>query len=151
MTSTNLLPEPAVSRRLQADAIVRRYALLSAGVGLVPVPGLDVAALGALHVALIRDLTEHYGHAFSEHAARNIVVAVAASIIPGSIGSAFGRRVLRALPFVTPGIGLAALALSSGAVSYALGAAFIHHYESGGTLGSFDPSRLHGWTSRQTA
>jgi uncharacterized protein (DUF697 family) len=130
-------------RRADAMAIVRRYAMVSAAAGAVTVPVLDVAALGAIHIALIKDITTHYGAEFSEHAARNILIAIGASLIPGSIGSVFARRALRLLPFVTPGIGLAAMSASSAAVSYLLGTVFVRHFEAGGTLDTFNVENLH--------
>ena len=138
----------SAGRRSNAMRIVHRYVLISAAAGAVPVPVLDIAALGAVHVALIKEITEHYGAEFSEHAARNILVAIGASLIPGSIGSVVARKILRALPFVTPGLGLAAMSASSAAVSYALGTIFVRHFESGGTLDSFKVENLHrlvGW------
>ena len=123
--------------------IVHRYVLLSAAAGLVTVPLLDVAALGGLHVALIKEITEYFGAEFAEHTARNIVIAIVASLIPGSIGSVIGRRVLRALPFMTHGLGLATMSTFSAAVSYGLGVLFIRHFEAGGTLDSFNVENLH--------
>jgi uncharacterized protein (DUF697 family) len=102
-----------------------------------------VATLGSVHIALIREITKHYGNEFSDHAARNILVAIAASLIPGSIGSVLGRKALRALPFITHGLGLATMSAFSAAVSYALGVGFVRHFEGGGTLDSFDIENLH--------
>lgn len=131
--------------------IVHRYVAISAMAGLITVPVVDVAALGGVHVALIKELTEYYGAEFSEHTARNIVIAIAASLIPGSIGSALGRKALRALPFITHGAGLLTMSAFSAVVSYGLGLAFIRHFEGGGTLDSFDPERLHKFFSRSPA
>ena len=130
-------------RRATAMSIVHRYVLISAAAGVITVPVLDVAALGTVHVALIKEITEYYGDEFSEHAARNILIAIGASLVPGSIGSVIGRRVLRALPFVTPGLGLATMSAFSAMVSYTLGTVFVRHYEAGGTLNSFNLENLH--------
>jgi len=132
-----------MTRRAGAMKIVHQYVLFSAAAGLVTVPVLDVAALGALHVALIKEITEYFGAEFSEHAARNIVIAIAAGLVPGSIGSVIGRKVLRALPFMTHGLGLATMSAFSAAVSYALGILFIRDFEAGGTLESFNVEDLH--------
>jgi uncharacterized protein (DUF697 family) len=134
---------PAGSRRASAMKIVRRYVLISAGAGLITLPVIDVSALAAVHVALIKELTEHYGHEFSEHVARNILIAIGASLIPGSIGSILGRKLLRALPFVDPVSALAAMSGFSAFVSYSLGRVFIEHFERGGTLANFDVEHLH--------
>jgi uncharacterized protein (DUF697 family) len=130
-------------RRAGAMKIVHRYVLISAGAGLITVPIVDVSALAGVHIALIKELSEFYGHEFSEHAARNILIAIGASLVPGSIGSFLGRKVLHALPLVTPVLGLATMAGFSAFVSYSLGRIFVEHFEAGGTLHNFDVEHLH--------
>lgn len=132
-----------MGRRAGAMKIVHRYVAISAAAGLVTIPVLDVAALGAVHLALIKELTEYFDHEFSEHAARSIVIAIAASLIPGSIGTAVGRKVMHALPFITPGLSLATMSAFSAGVSYGVGVGFVRHYEAGGTLHTFDVKDLH--------
>jgi uncharacterized protein (DUF697 family) len=139
------------AQRAGAMRIVHRYVAASAIAGLNPVPVLDVTVLGGIHVSLIRDLTNHYGAAFSDHAARNILIAIAATIIPGAIGTILGRKALRAIPFLVPGAGLVTMSAFSAAVSYGLGRIFINHFESGGTLDSFDLENLHRIFSWKTA
>ncbi len=132
------------ARRAAAMRIVRRYAAMSAGAGaVIHSPLLDVAALGGLHVSLIRDITRHYGGEFSEQAARGVIVAVTASIIPGTLGTIAGHKALGLLPFITPGAGLLVMAASSAATSYAVGSIFVRHFEAGGTLRSFNIESLH--------
>ncbi len=131
------------AKRIGAMSIVRRYVAASAIAGLNPVPVLDVAVLGGVHLSLIHDLTTYYGAEFSEHAARNLLIAIAASILPGAVGTVIGRKVLRAMPFLVPGAGLLTMSAFSAAVSYGLGRVFINHFETGGTLDSFRLENLH--------
>jgi uncharacterized protein (DUF697 family) len=131
--------------RAGAMKIVSRYVMISGAAGLINVPVLDVSALACVHVALIKALAEHYGHEFSEHAARNILIAVGAGLVPGSIGSIssiISRKVLGVL-LVNPVVSLAAMAGSSALVSYALGRVFVEHFEAGGTLHDFNVDNLH--------
>lgn len=143
LTETSERRPTATQQRAGAKRIVRRYVLMSAAAGCLNVAVLDAATLGAVHVALIKELTEYYGAEFSQHIARNILIAILAGIVPGSIGSIIGRKVLRALPLAMHGAGLAMMSASSAAVSYALGMVFIRHFEAGGTLDSFDVKNLH--------
>lgn len=131
------------AKREEALRIVHRWVAISAGAGMLSTPVLDVTLLAGVHVTLIKEISEHYGVPFSDHAARNILIAIGASIVPGSIGSVFGRRLLAALPFFSPPVSLLAMSVSSAAVSYGLGRLFIHHFESGGTLDTFDVRNLH--------
>lgn len=120
--------------------IVHRYVLISAAAGAIAIPVVDVVTLAGVHVALIKEICEHYGVEFSQHTARNILIAIASSLIPGSIGSVLGRKVLRAVPLLVGVLGTSAF---SAAVSYGLGTLFVRHFEAGGTLDSFDVENLH--------
>ena len=132
------------ARYAGAQRIVRRYAAASAAAGaVIHAPLLDVAALGGIHISLIRDLTHHYGGEFSEQAARSIVVAIGASVLPGTIGTVVSHKLLGLLPFITPGAGMLVMSGASAATSYALGMIFIRHFESGGSLASFNLDSLH--------
>jgi len=138
-------------RGLEASAmkIVYRYMAVSAGAALIPVPGVDTAILAGVHVALIKQLCDHYSVDFSEHTARNVLIAVAGSIVPGTIGSVVSRKFLRVLPSAARVFGWALMSASSAAFSYGIGRLFIHHFESGGTLPSFDTRGLHKVFHRQ--
>ena len=126
-----------------ALTIVYKYMAVSAGAALVPVAGVDVALLAGVHVSLIKRLCDHYKVDFSAHTARNILIAVLASVIPGTLGSIVGRRVLRLLPPAAGLFGWGLMSASSAVFSYGIGMLFIHHFESGGNLLSFDTRRLH--------
>ena len=73
----HLSPE---ARRAGAMALVHRYVIVSAGAALIPIPVVDVVALAAIHVELIRQITQYYGEDFSEHAARNLLIAIGTSL-----------------------------------------------------------------------
>jgi uncharacterized protein (DUF697 family) len=126
-----------------AMKIVYRYMAVSAGAALVPIAGVDVAVLAGIHVALIKRLCEHYTVDFSEHTARNILIAVAGSVIPGTFGSIAGRKVLHILPPPARVLGWGLMSASAAVFSYGIGMLFISHFESGGNLISFDARRLH--------
>lgn len=141
----NDAPEPITApvvdvRHDGALHIVNQYAVASAGAGLIPIPGVDVTVLAGIHLALIKKLCEHYGESFADHAARNIVIAVGVSLVPGTIGSAVSRPILGSLPRL---LGPLVMSASSAAVSYALGRVIMAHFEGGGTLASFDVKDLH--------
>jgi uncharacterized protein (DUF697 family) len=126
-----------------AMTIVYRYMAVSAGAALIPIPGADIAVLAGIHVSLIKRLCEHYKVDFSEHTARNILIAVLGSVIPGTVGSAVGRKVLHLLSPTARVFGWGVMSASSAVFSYGIGMLFIHHFESGGDLLSFDARRLH--------
>ena len=130
-------------REAASMQIVYRYVAMSAGAALIPAPGVDTIVLAGIHVALIKEICEQYDVSFSEHAARNILIAVLASVGPGAVGSLASRKVLQVLSATTRVFGWAFLSAWSAAFSYGLGRLFITHFESGGTLLSFDATRVH--------
>jgi hypothetical protein len=109
--------------------------LVSAAAGVIPLPELDVTILAGIHIALINETSEHYGVAFSEHAARNIVMAVAAS--PRARDDRIGRR--------SPAAARAAFHHTGprGADDVGVIRVVMAHFERGGTLDSFDVKNLH--------
>jgi uncharacterized protein (DUF697 family) len=132
-----------LNRESGAMKIVRRYMLFSFGAAMIPAAPLDTVVLAGVHVVLIKKICEHYGVEFSDHAARNILIAILGSLIPGSIGSVVGKKMFRMLPLAMHAAGFVAMAGFSAAVSYGIGKIFIRHFESGGTLLDFNLDKLH--------
>lgn len=126
-----------------ASSILKRYAVASGGAGLITAPFLGIAATTALHLALIRDLSLLYGVEFSKDSARGILIALGAAFVPGWIGGALERSVLKRLSGITGMLGWVALAGFSAAVTYGLGKVMIEHFESGGDLKNVDMEKLH--------
>jgi uncharacterized protein (DUF697 family) len=123
----------AGSRTAGARKIIKDYSMWSAGAGLVPLPVLDMAALAALELKMLKSLSAYYGMEFSGQKARAIVSA----LIGGFHGGLITGSILKLVPFV--GASLMALTpVASGAITYAIGMVFMQHFESGGTLLDFD-------------
>lgn len=122
--------------------IVHRYMAVSAGAAFIPIVGADVVTLAGIHVALVKQLCEHYQIDFTDHTARNVLIALGVSVIPGTVGSMLSRRLLRVLPATGTVFGWMLMSAGSAAFSYAIGRLFIEHFEAGGTLDSFDTTRL---------
>src|SRR5690349_21627153 len=69
-------PADSMDRVGRADAIVRRKVLWALGVGVVPLPIVDMLGVAGLQIAMLKDLSELYGVAFSNDAARKIVASL---------------------------------------------------------------------------
>jgi len=125
-------------RRAQAAKLVERFALWSGVAGLLPIPFVDLAAVGGLQLQMLRRISQIYDVAFSENRGKALVASLAGSMLPasGAIGVA---SLMKGLPILgTTVSSLTMPALSMGA-TYAIGLAFIQHFSSGGTLLNFDP------------
>jgi uncharacterized protein (DUF697 family) len=137
-TSTDEAIADGASRDETALNLVNRFALWSGVAGLIPVPLIDVAAVGGLQIQMVRRLSQIYDVAFSDNRTKAIVASLAGSLIPATSGIG-AASMLKAVPVVgTITAGFVMPALSAGA-TYAIGKAFIQHFASGGTLLDFNP------------
>jgi uncharacterized protein (DUF697 family) len=125
---------PGVSSNTEkANEIVRTHVLWSVGAGLVPVPVLDIAAVTAVQLDMIKGLANVYQHDYSESLGKSLLSALAGSTL-ARIGASF----VKAIPVVGSVVGGASMAVLSGASTYAVGMVFIQHFEGGGNLQNFN-------------
>jgi uncharacterized protein (DUF697 family) len=126
------------SRNEVATKLVDRFAIWSGVAGLVPIPVVDLLAVGGLQVQMLRRLSQIYDVEFSENRGKAVIAALAGTMIPATSGMG-AASALKAVPILGMlASGFVMPALSAGA-SFAIGKAFIQHFESGGTLLDFNP------------
>jgi uncharacterized protein (DUF697 family) len=129
-------------RDLLASQLVDRFSLWSGAAGLVPIPLVDVAAVGGLQLLMLRRLSEIYGVPFSENRGKSIIASLAGSVLPASTATSSAMTVGSLIKGV-PGIGWAVGALTmpvfSAGATWVIGRVFIQHFASGGTLLDFNP------------
>jgi uncharacterized protein (DUF697 family) len=130
------------SRVARAMDVVRRNMLWSAGAGVLPMPLLELAAITAVEVKLVKELADHYGTPFRKDIAKTAVVSLIGSLGSVTIGKMIALSGLRAIPVLGQVIAIAAVPGIAAAVTYAIGRVFISHFEAGGTLLDFDPAEM---------
>jgi uncharacterized protein (DUF697 family) len=121
-----------------ASKLVERFSLWSGVAGLLPMPVVDVFVVGGLQLQMLNRLSQIYGVPFSQNRGKALIASLAGSWIPATsgIGAASALKFVPILGAVVSGFVMPVL--SAGA-TYAIGKAFIKHFESGGTLLDFDP------------
>lgn len=126
------------SREEVASKLVDRFAIWSGVAGLVPIPVVDLLCVGGLQVQMLRRLSQIYDVEFSENRGKAVIAALAGTMIPATsgMGAASALKTVPVLGMLAGGFVMPAL--SAGA-SFAIGKAFIQHFESGGTLLDFNP------------
>jgi uncharacterized protein (DUF697 family) len=136
-TATETPTTPA-ERHEVASKLVDRFAIWSGVAGLIPVPVVDVLCIGGLQVQMLRRLSQTYDIEFSENRGKALIAALAGTMIPATSGIG-AASAMKAIPVVNIlAAGFVMPVLSAGA-TYAIGKAFIQHFESGGTLLDFNP------------
>jgi len=126
----------------RASQVVDRFSLWSGAAGLIPIPIVDVAAVGGVQLLMLRQLSEIYDVPFSENRGKSIIASLAGSVLPANTAMT-GAMTVGSLVKGVPGIGWAVGALSmpvlSAGATWVIGKVFIQHFASGGTLLDFNP------------
>jgi uncharacterized protein (DUF697 family) len=146
MTTTTTKPSeteqesPSTVRHSEANNLVKNYVIASMGLGLVPVPLVDLVALMALQVKLVHGLAKHYDVSFKENVGKSLVISLLSggSSIIGVLGL---ESLAKTLPVLGTLGGAAGVAITAGSITYAVGQVFAKHFESGGSLLDFDPKK----------
>jgi uncharacterized protein (DUF697 family) len=138
MASTTASSDMPERRDQAASKLVDRFSIWSGVAGLVPLPVVDVLAVGGLQLQMLRRLSQIYDVEFSENRGKALIAALAGCMIPATSGMG-AASALKAVPIVNIlAAGFVMPVLSAGA-TYAIGKAFVQHFESGGTLLDFNP------------
>lgn len=134
-------------RRIRAEKMLKKYVWGTAGVGLIPLPLVDLAGITALQIKLVYDLSLLYKVKFSKHR----VKVLTAALIGGGTSVIHSPKLASALKIFPFGASLALLSTSglSAAITYAVGKVFILHFETGGTLLDFDPPAMREYYAEQ--
>jgi uncharacterized protein (DUF697 family) len=125
-------------RSEQASKLVDRFALWSGVAGLVPLPVIDVVAVGGLQVQMLRRISQIYEVDFSQNRGKALIAALAGAMIPATSGIG-AASTLKFVPVIGTLAGVFVMPVLSAGATYAIGKAFIQHFESGGTLLDFNP------------
>lgn len=136
---------------IAAKEIVKRYALYSAGAGLIPMPLVDFAAITAINVKMVKDLGTLYGLEFSQDRIRPLVGSVIAGYSATQVGYGISGSAMKTVPVLGTIAGVAAVPAAGAAVTYAVGRVFIQHFASGGTFLDLDPDKVRAYFSRKKA
>ena len=138
-STTSDTPEMTPEHRDEmASKLIERFAIWSGVAGLIPLPVIDVVAVGGLQIQMLRRLSQIYGVPFSENRGKALLASMAGSMIPATsgVGAASALKVVPVVGMLISGFVMPVL--SAGA-TYAIGKAFVQHFASGGTLLDFNP------------
>jgi uncharacterized protein (DUF697 family) len=142
--ATDSAPTPMTDEQRDelASQLVDRFSLWSGAAGLIPVPIVDMAAVGGVQLQMLRRLSEIYGVPFSTNRGKSLIASLAGAIIPASTATTTAMAVgsmVKGLPGVGTAVGALSMPVFSAGVTYVIGKVFIQHFASGGTLLDFNP------------
>lgn len=131
------MSENGTTRAKHADSIIRNHMIWSMGAGFIPVPIVDLFAVTAIQLDMIRQISRVYDVDFKETSGKAIITSLSGTSI-----ARMGSRAVKFIPGVGSFLGGMTLAVLSGASTYAIGEVFKVHFDNGGTFLDFDASRL---------
>jgi uncharacterized protein (DUF697 family) len=123
--------------RHRALKLVERFAFWAGAAGAIPVPGLDLAGVGAVQVQMVRRLADMFDIEFSQSRGKALIAAIGGAVITGSSGLG-AASLTKTIPVLGPAVSSIAVPTLAAGATYAIGIAFIEHFASGGTLLNFD-------------
>ena len=127
----------AATLRQQADNLIKNHVLAATTLGLVPLPLFDLALLIGNQVAMVHGLAGLYGVPFDKLRTRAIVTSLLAGSAPvlSVIGLSSGAKLV---PGIGSLFGSGGVAVTGGALTYAVGQVFVRHFSGGGDLFNVD-------------
>jgi uncharacterized protein (DUF697 family) len=130
--------ETPEQRHETAAKLVDRFSLWSGVGGLIPLPFVDVLAVGGLQLQMLRRLSQMYDVQFSENRGKALIASIAGTMIPVTSGMG-AASALKGVPILGMIASAFVMPVLSAGATYAIGKAFVQHFESGGTLLDFNP------------
>jgi uncharacterized protein (DUF697 family) len=148
--TTNEAVEKDLPVEQRVERIIRRNMLWSAGAGVIPLPYIDMAAVMAVQIKLLKELSEIYDVPLKVNAGKSAVAVLIGGIAAtgGSYGlmtSGLWNGLMRSVPVVGQLLALATMPAFAAATTYAIGKVFDRHFASGGTFLTFDPKKVEGY------
>jgi len=124
-----------------SDDILKRHVYWAVGAGLIPLPVVDIAAVTAIQVDMLKQVCSFYHIDYSEETGKTWISALVTSTM-SSLIARFSASTVKFIPVIGTMVGATSMAILSGASTYALGKAFINHFENGGTFSNLNEEKV---------
>lgn len=143
---------------LNADAekLIRNNALISMGIGLVPIPLFDMAALLGQQLWMIDKLGDMYankrdlvGEKFSKEWGKKAVLSLIGALLPQSSLKFTVYSLIKMIPIIGPTVSTLTLPILCGSTTYAVGRVFNLHFASHRSFLSFNPENYRAYFKEQ--
>jgi len=141
-TKDSAVTDSVDDRHDRAAKIISSAVKWSAGAGAIPVPVIDLVALGAVQTRMLSELSELYGQSFRQEYGRATVSVLLGTLLPGTVTGALVGSAVKTVPVVGTLSGMASMAIFGAAATYAIAKVFVRHLEGGGSLASFSPQAV---------
>lgn len=140
--------DPVEGRTERLEKLAKNHILASMGVGLIPIPLVDIFALMGIQLDMIKKLSAEYDVPFRQDRGKSILTSLMGGLLPASLGGTIAS-IIKFVPIIGQTTGAVTMPVISGAATYAVYKVFIQHFESGGTFLDLDPAKVKSYFSEQ--
>ena len=137
----------AEASEAELNRLIKNHVWVSIGIGLVPLPLLDMVALTGVQLNLVRKIAKAYNIPFLKDKVKNILGSLLGGVIPPTVGPPLATSIAKAVPIIGQTVGIITMPVIAGASTYAVGKVFVQHFASGGTFLTFDPEKVMAYYS----
>ena len=130
------------------DKLSKNHILASMGVGLIPLPLVDMVALMGVQLDMIRKISAEYDVPFRQDMGKSIISSLMGGLLPVAIGGTISSMI-KIIPLIGQTTGAVTMPVISGASTYAIYKVFVQHFESGGTFLDLDPAKVKAYFADQ--
>jgi len=123
-------------KEITNESIIKKHMYWSVAAGMIPIPLVDIAAVSAIQIDMLKSLCDLYKIDYSKDTGKAKVSALTTATLSKLLARA-GASVVKSVPGVGTVVGTVSMAILSGASTYAMGNVFVKHFEAGGTLKDF--------------
>ena len=142
------MPDSKITELAKAQPIIKRHVLFSMGAGFIPIPVVDIAAVTAVQLDMIRQLCKCYDQDYNDSSGKAFVGTLMGNTLSRIAAHTVGS-VFKVVPIIGTALGGATVSAFSGATTYAIGQVVAQHFASGGSINKFDAEELRDFYQEQ--
>ncbi|MEP5728222.1 MAG: DUF697 domain-containing protein [Sulfitobacter sp.] len=130
------------SRHEKVADIIASSVKWSAAGGVVPVPYLDLLAIGAVQVQMVRKIAAAYDMDADEQNLKAIISSLLGTLAPAAVSTSLLGSSVKLVPIGGTLLGSAGMAAFAASSTYAIGKIFVRHFEGGGSIVDFSADAI---------
>lgn len=136
-------PESSEQRTIKALKVsktIDNHVMGALGVGIVPIPLVDLLGVAGLQLHMLNKIASFYGVSYSSDMGKKLIASVTGGAVSAYAAYPLSM-VLRSIPVVGWTLGAGSRSILAGAATYAIGHVFAQHFERGGTMLDLDTDK----------
>jgi uncharacterized protein (DUF697 family) len=118
---------------------ISKHVTAALGFGFIPVPFVDFVAITGTQIDMVYRLSRIYEVDFSTQAARGVIASLLGGGVALQPALVSGMKLI---PVIGGAASFFAAPTLAAATTYAVGKVFVQHFETGGTLLTFDAAKM---------